>query len=174
MDYGTEIGLSNEKTYSLFKEKMKNIEYLKNLLMSTKITPKEETNSYLESLGSAKLYDSISLYELLRRPEIEYENVKKYIDEEFDKDVIEQVVINIKYEGYIVKANKEAEKMLEYEKIKLKEDLDYSLIPNLAKEAIQKLNDIKPTTLGQAIRISGVNPADISMILLYLKRNNNE
>ena len=100
--------------------------------------------------------------------------LEKYIDEEFDKDVIEQVVINIKYEGYIVKANKEAEKMLEYERIALSEKLDYSEIPNLAKEAIQKLNEIKPNTLGQAIRISGVNPADISMILLYLKRNKDE
>ena len=174
MDYGNEIGLLDKEVYKKYKKKIEDIEALKNLLKSTKITPKEETNKYLESLGSAILYDSINLYELLRRPEIEFEHIKRYIDEEFSNDVIEQVVINIKYEGYIVKANKEAEKMLEYEKIKLKEDLDYSLIPNLAKEAIQKLNDIKPSTLGQALRISGVNPADISMILLYLKRNGNE
>ena len=88
--------------------------------------------------------------------------------------MIEQVVINIKYDGYITKANKEAEKMLEYENIKLNDSIDYSLIPNLAKEAVQKLNDIKPISIGQALRISGVNPADISMILLYLKRNKNE
>ena len=114
------------------------------------------------------------MYELLRRPEIEYENIKRFINEDFSSDVIEQVVINIKYEGYIVKANKEAEKMLEYEKIKLDSNMDYSIIPNLAKEAIQKLNEIKPETLGQALRISGVNPADISMIMLYMKRNKNE
>ena len=174
MDYGSEIGLLDKKTYDKFKKKMEDIDYLINLLKSTKITPKEEVNSYLESLESAKLYDSISLYDLLKRPEIEFSHIKKFIDEDFSDEVVEQVVINIKYEGYIVKANKEADKMLEYEKIKLSEDLDYSLIPNLAKEAIQKLNEIKPETLGQALRISGVNPADISMILLYLKRNKNE
>ena len=174
MDYGSEIGLLDKKTYDKFKKKMEDIDYLINLLKSTKITPKEEVNSYLESLESAKLYDSISLYDLLKRPEIEFSHIKKFIDEDFSDEVVEQVVINIKYEGYIVKANKEADKMLEYEKIKLSEDLDYSLIPNLAKEAIQKLNEIKPETLGQALRISGVNPTDISMILLYLKRNKNE
>ncbi len=174
MDYGNEIGLLDRKTYQKFKNKIKKIDYLIELLKNKKITPKEEINSYLESLDSAKLYDSISLYDLLKRPEIEFDHIKKFIDEDFDKDVIEQVVINIKYEGYIVKANKEAEKMLEYEKVKLSETLDYSLIPNLAKEAVQKLNEIKPSTLGQALRISGVNPADISMILLYLKRMSNE
>ncbi len=174
MEYGNEIGLLQEETYKKFKEKEKKIEELKKLLKEKKITPKEETNKYLESLGSAKLFDSITLYDLLKRPEIEYEHIEKYVGETFDKEVIEQVVINIKYEGYIAKANKEAEKMLEYENIKLSEDFDYSKVPNLAKEAIQKLNEIKPGSLGQAIRISGVNPADISMILLYLKRNKNE
>ena len=174
MDYGNDIGLLDKKAYSNFRKKMEEIDYLINLLKNTKITPKEEINSYLESLESAKLYDSISLYDLLKRPEIEFNHIKRFLDEEFSDEVVEQVVINIKYEGYIVKANKEADKMLEYEKIKLSEDLDYSLIPNLAKEAIQKLNEIKPSTLGQALRISGVNPADISMILLYLKRNKNE
>ena len=174
MNYGNEIGLLDKDTYDKFKKKMSDIDYLINILKSTKITPKEEVNIYLESLESARLYDSISLYDLLKRPEIEFNNIRKFLDEDFSDEVIEQVVINIKYEGYIVKANKEAEKMLEYEKIKLDDKIDYSLIPNLAKEAIQKLNEIKPATLGQALRISGVNPADISMILLYLKRNKNE
>lgn len=174
MNYGHEIGLISDLEFNKFNKKLSDIEYLKDLLKSTKITPKEETNQYLESLGSAKIYDSINLFELLKRPEISFNDIKNYLDEEFDKDVIEQVVINIKYEGYIVKELKEADKMLEYEKIKLSEDIDYEKIPNLAKEAIQKLNDIKPSTLGQALRISGVNPADITMILLYLKRNKNE
>ncbi len=174
MEYGKEIGLIDDITYDKFKKKLSDIDYLTNLLKSTKITPKEEINNYLEELQSAKLYDSINLYELLKRPEIEFDHIKRFLDEEFNKDVIEQVVINTKYEGYIVKANKEADKMLEYEKIKLNDSIDYSLIPNIAKEAVQKLNEIKPGTLGQALRISGVNPADISMILLYLKRSNNE
>ncbi len=174
MKYGYDIGLINKKEYNKFEKKIKEIEILKEILKSTKINPTEETNKYLEELESAKLLDSITLYDLLKRPEIEFENIKKYIEEEFDKDVIEQVVINIKYEGYISKENKEVEKMLEYEKILLSEDLDYSKVPNLAKEAVQKLNEIKPINVGQALRISGVNPADITMLLLYLKRNKNE
>ena len=174
MKYGYEIGLIKEEEYNKFNKKLSDIEELKEKLKSIKITPKEEINKYLDSLGSAKLYDSINLYELLKRPEIEYESIKQFINEEYSSDVIEQVVINIKYDGYITKANKEAEKMLEYENIKLNDSIDYSLIPNLAKEAVQKLNDIKPISIGQALRISGVNPADISMILLYLKRNKNE
>ena len=174
MNYGYEIGLIKEEEYNKFNKKLSDIEELKEKLKSIKITPKEEINKYLDSLGSAKLYDSINLYELLKRPEIEYESIKQFINEEYSSDVIEQVVINIKYDGYITKANKEAEKMLEYENIKLNDSIDYSLIPNLAKEAVQKLNDIKPISIGQALRISGVNPADISMILLYLKRNKNE
>ena len=173
-EYGHDIGLVNEETYTKFRNKLNDIERLKEVLKSIKLTAKEETNKFLDSLGSARLYDSISLYELLKRPEIEYESIKEYINEEFSKDVIEQVTINIKYDGYIAKANKEAEKMLEYENIKLSDKLDYSTIPNLAKEAVQKLNEIKPISIGQALRISGVNPADISMIMLYLKRNNNE
>ena len=174
MDYGHDIGLIDSKEYNKFKNKLEDIEKLKELLKSIKLTPKEDTNKYIESLGSAKLLDSITLYELLKRPEIEYDSIKQYVNEEFSSDVIEQVVINIKYDGYIAKANKEAEKMLEYENIKLSDTLDYSVIPNLAKEAVQKLNEIKPISIGQALRISGVNPADITMILLYLKRNKNE
>ena len=174
MEYGNEIGLLDKKEYKKFKKLLIDIDRLKEILKTTKITPKEETNKYLEELGSAKLFDSISLYDLLKRPEIEYDNISRFIEEKFDKDVIEQVVINIKYDGYISKENKEVEKMLEYEKISLSENLDYSCVPNLAKEAVQKLNEIKPITVGQALRISGVNPADITMLLLYLKRNKNE
>lgn len=174
IDYGKEVGLINDDVYNKYLVKINEIETLKNELKNIKITPKAENNEYLTSLGSAILYDSINLYDLLKRPEISYENIKKFVDKEFSDEVIEQVVINIKYDGYIAKANKEALKMLEYEKIKISEDLDYSKVPNLAKEAIQKLNEIKPVSVGQAIRISGVNPADISMLLLYLKRSNHE
>lgn len=174
MDYGHNIGLINEEEYKKFEDKKNNIKLLTDILKETKITPKKEINEYLESINSATLLDSITLYDLLKRPEIQYENIEKFVEKEFSKDVIEQVVINTKYEGYINKANKEAEKMLEYEKIKLANDIDYSKVPNLAKEAAQKLNEIKPISIGQAIRISGVNPADISMLLLYLKRNKDE
>ena len=174
MDIGRDIGLINDETYTLFEEKKSNIEELISKLKETRITPKKEVNEYLEEIGSSPIYDGISLYDLLKRPEIEFEHIHKYLDDIYDEDVVEQVVINIKYEGYITKANKEASKMLEYENIKLSSDLDYSKVPNLAKEAVQKLNEIKPISVGQAIRISGVNPADITMLMLYLKRKNHE
>ena len=174
MKYGKAIGLVDDNTYEVFDKKIKDIELLTETLKSIKITPKKDTNEYLESIGSTPLLDGITLFDLLKRPEIEYDHVKKYLDCDYSSDVIEQVVISIKYEGYIAKANKEAEKMLEYEKIKISDKLDYSLVPNLAKEAVQKLNEVKPISIGQALRISGVNPADISMLLLYLKRNGNE
>ena len=174
MDIGHDIGLIDEETYSKYKKKLSDIEELKEKLLSIRITPKKETNDYLEEIGSSPIYDGISLYELLRRPEIEFEHIHKYLDDIYDEDVVEQVVINIKYEGYIAKAYKEIDKMLEYENIKLSKDLDYERVPNLAKEAVQKLNEIKPINLGQALRISGVNPADITMLMLYLKRNKHE
>lgn len=174
ISYGREVGLIDDDEYSLFEKKLSDIEELKSRLRNIKLTPKEDVNKYLQSLDSAVLYDSITLYDLLKRPEISYENISKYVGMDFSPDVIEQVVINIKYDGYIAKANKEATKMLEYENIKIRDDIDYNKVPNLAKEAVQKLNEIRPISIGQAIRISGVNPADISMLLLYIKRNYNE
>ena len=174
MKYGKEVGLVHDDIYCLFQEKLRNIERLNHILKNVKLNPTEEVNRYLSSLGSAHLYDGISLYDLLKRPEIKYDNIKRYVEEDFDIDVIEQVVINIKYDGYIAKANKEVSKMLEYEKIKINDCIDYDKVPNLAKEAVQKLKEIRPISIGQALRISGVNPSDISMLLLYLKRNHYE
>ena len=174
MNYGREIGLIGDKVYEKFENKITNIEILTDLLKNTKITPKADINNYLVSIGSTIIYDSINLYELLKRPEIEFANISRFLSKEFDSEVVEQVVINIKYEGYISKELREAKKMLEYEKIKINENIDYNSVPNLAKEAIQKLNEIRPVSIGQALRISGVNPSDISMLLLYLKRNYNE
>jgi tRNA uridine 5-carboxymethylaminomethyl modification enzyme len=174
MDYGRKIGLVDDNAYKIFEDKKNSIKELEDTLKSTKITPKKEINDYLESIGSNKLFDGINLYNLLKRPEIEFEHIKRFLDKEYDIDVSEEVEINIKYEGYISKAIKEANKMLEYENIKLDENLDYDTIPNLAKEARQKLNEIKPISIGQALRISGVNPADITMIMIYLKRKKNE
>ena len=169
-EYGHEIGLINEEKYAKFTKKKQDIEELTTLLKSTKITPTKDTNDYLESVNSTKLLDGITLYELLKRPEIEIDNIKHFIDINYDEEVIEQVVIQDKYEGYIKKANKEAEKMLDLEKIKIPEDIDYSIVPNLASEGRQKLINVRPTTIAQASRISGVNPADISILMVYLKK----
>lgn len=169
-EYGYQIGLISEEKYQKFLEKKSQINKLVKQLQETKITPKKETNEYLESIGSAKLSDGISLYNLLKRPEINMEHIKKFTTLDYTSEVIEQVEIMIRYEGYITKANKEAEKMLSLENIKIPENINYDDIRNLAHEARQKLMDIRPTSIGQASRISGVNPADIAILSVYLKK----
>ncbi|MCI8588554.1 MAG: tRNA uridine-5-carboxymethylaminomethyl(34) synthesis enzyme MnmG [Bacilli bacterium] len=169
-EYGYQIGLINQEKYQNFKQKKQKIQSLIDLLKQNKITPTSETNEYLVSINSTKLLDGISLYDLLKRPEITIETIKHWIEIEDQDEVKEQVEIQTKYEGYIKKANREAEKMLDLEKIKIPEEIDYSKVHNLASEARQKLTNIKPTTIAQASRISGVNPSDISILMVYLKR----
>ena len=170
-EYGYQVGLISEEKYQQFRVKTQQIEDLLKQLNDTRITPKAEINNYLEQIPSAPLKDGISLYELLKRPEITLENVEHFIEIPYSDEVKEQIAINAKYEGYIKKTNKEAEKMIQLETKKIPENIDYDKIPNLASEARQKLKEINPTTIGQASRISGVNPADISILMVYLKRN---
>ncbi len=170
-EYGYQVGLISEEKYQQFRVKTQQIEELLKNLNDTRITPKEEINNYLEQIPSSPLKDGISLYELLKRPEITLENIEHFIEVPYSNEVKEQIAINAKYEGYIKKANKEAEKMIQLETKKIPENIDYDKIPNLASEARQKLKEINPTTIGQASRISGVNPADISILMVYLKRN---
>lgn len=169
-EYGYQIGLINENKYQKLLKKQKDINTLIQLLQESKITPTEETNQYLSSNNSAPLKDGISLYNLLKRPEITMKNMKELINIPFPEEIMNQVEIQIKYEGYINKANREAEKMLNLESKKIPEDIDYSKIHNLASEAKQKLSEVRPTSIGQALRISGVNPADISILMIYLKK----
>ena len=169
-EYGHDIGLINEERYKVFTKKKEDIKELIELLKNNKITPTKETNNYLESINSTALLDGITLYNLLKRPEISIENIKHFIDIDYSREVLEQVEIMDKYEGYINKANREAEKMLDLEKIKIPENIDYNVVPNLASEGRQKLNQVRPTTVAQASRISGVNPADISILMVYLKK----
>ncbi len=170
-DYGYQVGLIPEEKYQAFKKKKENIKELTTLLQNTRITPKKETNEYIEKIPSTPLKDGISLYDFLKRPEITIENIKHFVNINYKEEELEQVEINAKYEGYIKKAKKEADKMLALEEKKIPEDIDYEKVPNLASEARQKLAEIKPTTIGQASRISGVNPADISILMVYLRRN---
>ena len=173
-DYGYKIGLIDDERYKKFLTKKENIEKFTNLLLETRITPQKEINEYLEKINTPQLKDGISLYELLKRPEITLEHINHFIEIPFDAEVSEEVEINIKYEGYIKKAKKDAEKMLQLEKKIIPKDINYEEIPNLASEARQKLLEINPTTLGQASRISGVNPSDISILMVYLRRKAND
>ena len=170
-DYGYKVGLISEEKYNEFNQKKQDIEDFFELLNQTRITPKKETNEYVESIGTTPLKDGISLYEFLKRPEVKLEHLEHFIEIPYSDEVKEQVEINTKYEGYIKKSLKEAEKMLTLEEKQIPSNIDYSIIPNLASEARQKLAEIMPTTIGQASRISGVNPADISILMVYLRKN---
>ena len=168
--YGYDIGLISEEKYRKFLDKKNNVNNLIDKLRQTRITPKKDINEKLRMKGIPTIVDGVSLYEYLKRPEISINDLNLFIDMPYTKEEQEQVEINIKYEGYIKKDNKEAEKMLALEEKKMPDDIDYNKINNIASEARQKLIDIKPNTIGQATRISGVNPADISILMVYLKR----
>ena len=170
-DYGHQVGLIDDNMYQKFLLKKENIENVYTILKEERITPKGDVNEYLESVSSSPLKDGISLYDLLKRPEISIENIKHFITLDYDADVLEQVEINTRYEGYIKKALKDAEKMLSLENKLIPKNIDYNNIPNIASEAKQKLSEIQPTSIGQASRISGVNPADISILMVYLRKN---
>lgn len=167
-EYGYQVGLIDEERHNKLLKKKEDIKSLTNLLKETYITPKE--NDKLSKLNTALLKDRINLYDLLKRPELNIENIKEFISLDYSKEVLEQVEIHNKYEGYINKALKEAEKMVDLDEKLIPDDIDYDKIHNLASEAKQKLKEIRPTSIGQALRISGVNPADISLIMIYLKK----
>ena len=173
-EYGYQVGLIDNDKYQKLLLKKEKINELLEKLKSVKITPND--NNILEKMGSTPIKDGYSLYELLKRPEITYEKLisNHLIEFEYEKEIIEQVELNIKYEGYIKKAEKEASKLINLENKLIPEDIDYNKIINLASEAKQKLSEIRPTSIGQAIRISGVNPADISILSIYLKKEYNK
>ncbi len=169
-EIGHNVGLIDEDRYQKFLNKKEKIKELKELLQNNKLNPNAEVNEFLTSINSAILKDGITFYNLLRRPEIDMNIVKKYLDIDYSEEVIEEVEIEIKYEGYIAKALKEAEKLNNLENKKIPDDINYDAIHNIASEAKQKLKEVRPTTIAQALRISGVNPADISILMVYLKK----
>ena len=172
-EIGHNVGLIDEDRYQKFLDKKAKIEELKEILKNNKLNPKVEVNEFLASINSAILKDGITFYNLLKRPEINMNIVKKYLNIDFSEEIQEEVEIEIKYEGYITKALKEAEKLNDLENKKIPEDIEYDAIHNIASEAKQKLKEVRPTTIAQALRISGVNPADISILMVYLKKEYN-
>ena len=160
-EYGYNVGLINQEKYNRLIDKKNKINEL--------ITYFKETKIKIDG-------KSDYIYNILKRPEIniDFLNEKYDLNLKYSKEVMEQVEIQIKYEGYIDKTEKEAKKMLKFEEKQIPYDIDYNKISNLATEARQKLNKIRPTSIGMASRISGVNPSDIAILLVYLKRYYNE
>lgn len=164
-EYGHKIGLINGDKYEKFLDKKNNVEKLKEELKEIKVTVDQE-----------KRRVTTTVYDYLKTPNIKLDEIIKNfnLNLNYPQDVVEEVEIQIKYDGYIKKVCREADKMLKQEEKQIPIDIDYDKIPNLASEARQKLKEVKPLTIAQAIRISGVNPADISILLVYLRKYYNE
>ena len=167
---GRQVGLINDEKYQIFTNKLNQIKELKKHLEESKIEATPENNKYLESKSSAKIVGKTPALELLKRPELNIKDIEELLNEKYDSLISEQIEINTKYAGYIAKTEAEVEKMLNLEKKKIPENIDYSKVRNIATEARQKLDQVRPLTIGQATRISGVNPSDITMLLVYLKK----
>jgi len=171
MDIGHQVGLISDERYKGFLKKRKNIEEEIKRLESAKINPTVHVNKNLENMNTAVLNTPSSLAELLKRPELNYERLK-VLDEDrpdLSEDTIEQVEITVKYEGYIKRQIGQVEQFKKLENKRIPEDINYDEIYNLGFEAREKLKQVKPISIGQASRISGVNPSDITVLMIYLE-----
>ncbi len=169
-EYGRYYGLISDERYERYKNKLSDLQKYKDILMDSKLSIENQLASYLCEKGYSDSKGSINAYELIRRPNIESKVVLSFLGINIDNKLARQLDIEIKYEGYIAKAKREAANLIRIEKQQLSADIDYSKIDNLSLEARQKLNEVKPLTLGQASRISGVNPSDIITLQIYLKQ----
>ena len=169
-EIGYNHGTIDKERFSKLKEKEALINEVKNILRNNNLKLNEETKKLLASLNIEIPTFSTSLYMFLKRPEINMEIMNQLIPLDYPKEILEEVEIEIKYEGYIAKVYKETEKSKKLEEKLIPEDIDYDDILNLASEARQKLKDIRPLSIGQATRISGVNPSDIAILTVYLKK----
>ena len=169
LEKGYEIGLVSQERYDAYKKKMNDIEVAREELSNAHIKPNSEVNEYLDSLGFDPLAHGCSALDLIKRPKITVKGLAKYTGLDYETQINEQIEIQTKYAGYIAKAKRDAKHLQQMEKMKLPADLDYENMDNLSLEARQKLTAIKPLTLGQASRISGINPSDIAILAMRVK-----
>ena len=168
-EYGYQVGLISEEQHNALISKIKSIEEMIAYLKATNVSMSEENNAYIEAKGSSRIAESIKAYELLKRPEISYHDIKYLLKLDTSDDVLEAVEIEAKYKGYIEKARSQALHLRALDEKLIPSDIDYNKVSNIALEAREKLMQIRPRTLGQASRISGVNPADIAVLSVYLE-----
>lgn len=171
MEKGYKVGLISYEKYHKFQEKMTGIKNEIAHLEATKIYNDKNTNLYLEDIGSSALRDNLYAAGLLKRPEVSYYHIKELLNEPVvvSEDIAEQIEISIKYKGYIEKAKNNVDKMNKMESLIIPTDIDYNNIHNLALEAKEKLSKINPETIGQAMRISGITPSDITMLMMHIR-----
>lgn len=168
--YAHDIGTINEEQYNRLIEKEEKIKELTKYLQENTLHLTEDVIKFFESNNINVPLTGLNYYDLLKRPEITMKFIENFIEINYLNEVKEQVEINAKYDGYIKKAYKEIEKLSRLEEKQIPEDIDYKKVTNLASEARQKLEKIRPKTIAQASRISGVNPVDISVLTIYLKK----
>ena len=175
---GYELGLANEDRYNAVCKKVENTELVKDILGNTSVSP-DEMNDYLSSHKSSPLKQKVKAKSVLARPHISLNDMIKRSPlladrlsnfREVNADAIEQAEIQIKYDGYISREQEMADKMIRLENVKIPPTIDYSIFSSLSAEAVEKLTEIRPVTIGQASRISGVSPSDISVLLVFLGR----
>ena len=168
--YGHDAGLVNDEVYSRYLNKMNRIHAEIERLDTIHFSPKSEINNLLEEMGSTRLKEGVTARAILQRPELVYEDLLPYIEHvDLTEEEMRRVTILIKYKGYIEKTLRQVEKVKNMEEKQIPADLDYDDVLNLSLEARQKLKKVRPVTIGQATRISGINPADISVLLIHLK-----
>ena len=172
---GYAVGLIDQSRYQQFLQKKEAINQEKEKLKSITVRPTKEINAWLSSIGAAQIKDGIKAYQFLKRTEITFDILaeKGYADKQLPIDIKDQIELQIKYEGYIEKALQQVERMKKMDEKKIPKWLDYDQIHGIANEAKQKLKQIQPLNVGQASRISGVNPADISILLVYIEQGKN-
>ena len=169
-EYGHAYGLISEARYARFLEKKSGIEAGLKQCEAIRFTPKSPVNAYLRTLGYEPLKEGISAHDLLKRPQVTLEGLRPYANLHIEAKAARQIEIEIKYEGYIQKARRDARHLRAMDQMKIPQDIDYAQMAHLSLEARQKLNEIRPMTLGQASRISGVNPADIAVLAMALQK----
>ena len=169
IDLGYQAGLVTKERYEQYCREENNIATLKSELEELRFSPKHEINNKLATINSSCLTEGISALELVKRPEISLEFLQEYLSKPYSEKEIKKLEIEIKYEGYISKAKKQALKFQELENKLIPKNIEYDKVTNIALEARQKLKEIRPLSIGQATRISGINPSDIQNLLLYMK-----
>ena len=168
-EYGYKVGLISEEQYQALVKKKEDITNCIELFKTYKVSPTKQLNENLSAINSSILNNGTTLFDLIKRTEVTAKFVAENFEVSYPVAIIRQAEIEIKYEGYIKKAFKEAEKLIANEIRKIPADIDYDNILNIALEAREKLKEIRPLTIGQASRISGVNPADIAVLSVYIK-----
>ncbi|AOG61077.1 tRNA uridine 5-carboxymethylaminomethyl modification protein GidA [Spiroplasma helicoides] len=175
-EYGHKIGLVSDEEYKRFLKYKEEMHSTINILKETRFLPKSDLANELRILQQADLKQGLSGYEILKQPKVDINIIKKYVKEmeSLTDNQLQNILIDIRFEGYIKKENETIDRFNKLEKKQIPDDIDYAKVENIAVEAKQKLEKVKPKSIGQASRISGVNPADIQMLLFYLRKNYNK